>query len=107
MTVFNYSAATTVHVSQIQIYWNPSSPAGQSLKQIYLGGILIWSSQSTSSPLVVNSFIGDVSIAPGTNKLLQVTFDKNYKDNGTEQILVNFSEPGCPTLDSSNTGQLP
>jgi hypothetical protein len=94
-------------VASIQIYWNPSSPAGQKLKTIYLGGILIWSSESTVSPLTVNTFIGEKTIAAGSNELLQINFDKNYKDNGSERILVTFVENGCPIVDSSNTGQLP
>ncbi|MBI5936172.1 MAG: pilus assembly protein [Chloroflexi bacterium] len=106
MTIYN-NASISVTVSSIQIYWNPSSPAGQKLKTIYLGGALIWSSESTVSPLTVSAFIGDITIPAGSNELLQINFEKNYKDSGSEQILVTFAENGCPIVDSSNSGQLP
>ena len=106
MTIYN-NASVAVTVVNIQIYWNPSSPAGQKLKIIKLGGVNIWSSESTTSPLNVSSFIGDVTIPAGSNELLQVTFDKNYKNTGVERILVTFAQNGCPIVESNNAGQLP
>lgn len=106
MTIYN-NASVAVTVVNIQIYWNPSSPAGQKLKIIKLGGVNIWSSESTATPLNVSTFIGDVTIPAGSNELLQVTFEKNYKDNGSERILVTFAQSGCPIVDSNNSGQLP
>ena len=105
MTIYNH-AAIPIHITQIQIYWNPSSPSGQKMKTIRLGGTLIWSSETTLTPFTVSTFIGEVEIGAGLNELLQVDFDKNYKSTGIEQIIVDFAENGCPTLDSSNEGQL-
>lgn len=106
MTVYNNHPTVTLHVTQIQVYWNPSSPAGQALTQVSLGGVNIWSGSLTGSPALFTVFIGDISIGPNSNELLQVSFNKNYKSNGLEQILANFAENGCPTLDSNNSSQL-
>lgn len=107
MTIFNQSPNTTILITQIQIYWNPSSPAGQYLSQLTLGGVTIWSGNTTATPAVFSVFTGDMTLGPNSSKLLSVSFDKSYKDNGTEQILVSFAEYSCPLLDSSNSGQLP
>lgn len=106
MTIYNNHPTVTLHVTQIQVYWNPSSPAGQSLDQVSLGGVTIWSGSLSGQPSLFTTFSGDVSIGPNSNKLLQISFNKNYKSNGLEQILVNFAENGCPTLDSNNSSQL-
>jgi hypothetical protein len=106
MTVYNNHPTVTLHVTQIQVYWNPSSPAQQALTQVSLGGVTIWSGSLTGSPSLFTAFTGDISIGPNSSKLLQVSFNKNYRSNGLEQILVNFAENGCPTLDSNNSSQL-
>ena len=114
MTIYN-NASFDVHVSSIKIYWRQDSPAGQKLKIIKLGGVNIWSSESTITPLTVTSFIGNITIPAGSNELLQVTFDKTYKpfktvnpdDPPLEYIQVIFVENGCPMVDSSEPSQLP
>jgi Flp pilus assembly protein TadG len=107
MTIYNNHPSVTLHITQIQVYWDPSSPAGQALEQVSLGGVTIWNGTPlTGSPALFTIFSGDISIGPTSDKLLQVSFSKNYKSNGLEQILVNFAENGCPTLDSSNDSQL-
>ena len=107
MTVYNYSTGVTINLSQLQLYINVTQPSGQELNAITFGGVTIWSGVITGSPAVISAFSGNVSIAPGASKLLQLTFKKNYNTNGTERILVDFAENGCPQLDSSNSSQLP
>ncbi len=108
MTIFSYPSTTvTVHISSIQIYYNSS---GNSITQLSFGGVNIWSGTKTGSPGVFNSpYTGDVSLSPSSNKILQVQFSSPYVPltGGGERIIVNFAESGCPTLDSSNTSQLP
>lgn len=102
MTIFNYSAQA-ISLASIQIYYNASSPGGQGVSKIYFGGIPIWSSGSeprTGSPVIAFDFIGDVTLAPNSSKLLTIQFAKNYSTNGSEQILITFQEAGCPVLDS-------
>jgi len=107
MTIFNYNAALTIHIAEIQI-WGPPSPAGQSINRLTLGGSAIWTGALPSDlPTFINAFIGDVSIKPRSNKFLQVSLSKNYNANGSEKILVAFAESGCPVLDSSDARQLP
>ena len=107
MTVYNYSAVVTINFSQLQVYWNNSQPGNQQLNGISFGGVSIWSGVDTAPPKVLTVFTGNVSIAPGASKLLQLTFARAYNVNGTEKFLINFLENGCPLLDSSNSGQLP
>lgn len=106
MTVFNDSAADTIHIASIQIYFQNNTPNGQALIGLTFGGVSIWSGSLPGSPAVVSSFTGDISVAAGSSKLITLSFEKNYKDNGNEQILITFSEASCPTLDSSNASQL-
>ncbi len=105
MTIFNNNTLETLHIVEIQIYWNPSSPAGQALTQLSLGGVTVWSGSTTGSPAIFSVFTGDISILPATNKLLQASFAKNYKDDGSERIIISFAENGCPVLDSSDPNQ--
>ncbi len=105
MKIYSYPSTTvTVHISSIQIYYNSTS---NSITQLSFGGVNIWSGTRTGSPRVFNSFTGDVSLAPSSNKILLVQFSSSYQPTGVERILVTFTEPGCPILDSNNTNQLP
>jgi Flp pilus assembly protein TadG len=107
MTIYNYSAALTLHITEMQI-WDPPSPTGQFLNRITLGGAVIWTGAlQTDLPTFVSAFVGDISIQPRMNKFLQVSLSKNYNANGSEKILVDFAESGCPVLDSSDASQLP
>jgi len=104
-TIFNYGPAP-ISISQIQLYYN-SSPAGQYLKSVNLAGGTIWSGNISNSPATISTFTGNITINGGTSKVLDFLFEKNYKANGTERILVTFVEGGCSILDSANNGQLP
>lgn len=106
MTVFNDSAIDTIHIASIQIYFQNNTPNGQALTGITFGGISIWSGSLPGSPAVVSSFTGDISVSAGSSKLITLSFNKNYNDNGSEQIVITFSEASCPTLDSNNASQL-
>jgi hypothetical protein len=107
MTIFNYSVALTIHIAEIQV-WDPPAPAGQSMNRLTLGGAAIWTGALQSElPTVFSTFIGDVSIKPRSNKFLRVSLGKNYNANGSEKILVAFTENVCPVLDSSDARQLP
>ena len=94
-------------ISQIQLYYNNGSPAGQYLKTITLAGGTIWSGNIPGSPAAVSTFTGNITINGGSSKVLEFLFNKNYKTNNTERILVTFAEGGCSILDSDNNGQLP
>ena len=105
MTVFNDSPSTIIHISSITLTWNPQG--GEEVWGLSLGGISIWTGVQTGSPSTFTVFIGDVTIAPASSKLLSVTTKKtNYNTSGSEQIVINFVETSCPPLDSSNPSQL-
>ena len=106
MTVFNDSLSGTVTIASVEIYFQNNTPNGQALTGINFGGVSIWSGSLPGSPAVVSSFSGDISVAAGSSKLITLSFNKNYNDNGNERILITFSEGSCPTLDSSNASQL-
>ena len=108
MTIFNESASATITISQIQIYFN-TNPTGQFISTMQYGGVTIWAGATTGSPGVFTAFTGDVTLQAGKNKLLGLTFNKNYVASNPpiERIVVNFAESGCPTLDSDNNSQLP
>ncbi len=107
MTIFNYSAGLTIHITNIKI-WSPPSPAGQTLNRLTLGGANIWNGiEPSDSPTFFGDFSGDVSIGPRANKFLVAGFSMNYQANGSEKIIVAFVENQCPALDSSNARQLP
>ena len=97
-TIFNYGPAP-ITISQIQVYYNNGSPAGQYMSTLKLATITIWSSSLPGSPATVSAFTGDVTVGAGSSKVLEVSFNKNYKANGTERILVTFAEAGCAILD--------
>jgi Flp pilus assembly protein TadG len=107
MTLFNYSAGRTIHISNIEI-WSPPSSSGQTLNRLTLGGATIWyGAEPNDSPINFGSFTGDISIGPRANKFLQIGFSMNYKANGSEKIMIDFVEKECPTLDSSDARQMP
>ena len=81
--------------------------AGNGLQGLQYGGITIWTGNVNGVPATITSFTGDVTLTPGSSKLLEMTFKKSYITNGSERILVTFAQGGCPVLDSNNNGQLP
>jgi Flp pilus assembly protein TadG len=103
-TVYNYGTST-ITISEVQVYFNNSE--GNGLQAIEFGGLTIWTGNINGSPAAITTFTGDVTITPGSSKLLEMTFKKAYSTNGTERILVTFAQGGCPVLDSNNNGQLP
>jgi hypothetical protein len=107
MTIFNYSAGLTIHISDIEI-WSPPSSSGQTLNRLTLGGATIWyGAEPNDSPINFGSFTGDISIGPRANKFLQIGFSRNYTANGSEKIIIDFVEKECPVLDSSDARQMP
>lgn len=109
MTIFN-RGSITLTISNIIIYYNFDSNPNQHITQLTLGGITIWSGASAhSSPVSFNTFSGNVTVSAGSNKILNVSFNKGYVVNSTERILVYFAESACGStfLDSSNSSQLP
>jgi uncharacterized repeat protein (TIGR01451 family) len=107
MTVFNESASATITISQIQIFYDARNPSDQFIFTVSYGGVTVWAGGSSGSPGVFTAFSGDVTLAAGSNKLMSFLFHDNYIVDGSERILINFAEPGCPTLDSLNPSQLP
>lgn len=106
-TIYNYGAST-ISISEIQVYYNSSSPSGQYMHEIQYAAIEIWHDHALlGSPATASTFTGDVTLGPGQSKLLEIIFAENYQANGTERILVTFAQGGCPVLDSDNSGQLP
>ena len=105
-TIFNYGPSP-ITISQVQLYYNNGSPAGQYLRTITLAGGPIWSGSIFTSPATVSTFTGNITINGGSSKVLEFLFSQNYKTNGTERIIVTFAEGGCAILDSANNGQLP
>lgn len=103
MNIYNYSSFT-VRVSSITIYWN--TQGNNSITSISLGGLLIWSGTSTASPSTF-SITSNNLIVPGASPLLTFNLSKKYTANGNERIIVQFTEPSCPLLDSANSSQLP
>lgn len=103
-TVYNYGTST-ITISEIQVYFN--NGGGNGLQGIQYGGISIWTGNVNGVPATISTFTGDVSLPPGSSKLLEMTFKKSYVTNGSERILVTFAQGGCPVLDSNNNGQLP
>jgi hypothetical protein len=104
MTVYNYGSST-ITISEIQIYFN--NAGGNALQGIKLGNATIWTGDENGSLATITIFSGDVHIAPGSSKLLEMSFKNAYSTNGTERILVTFAQGGCSVLDSNNGGQLP
>jgi uncharacterized repeat protein (TIGR01451 family) len=103
-TIYNYGTST-ITISEIQVYFNNSN--GNGLQAIQFGGIQIWTGNENGVPTTITTFTGDVTITPGSSKLLEMIFKKSYVVNGSERILVTFAQGGCPVLDSNNNGQLP
>jgi uncharacterized repeat protein (TIGR01451 family) len=103
-TIYNYGSST-ITISEIQTYFN--NALGNGLQSIEFGGTTIWTGNENGSPATITTFSGDISISPGTSKLLEMSFKKIYSTNGTERILVTFAQGGCSVLDSNNNGQLP
>jgi hypothetical protein len=101
MTIYNYGNFT-IHVSTITIYWN--TQGHNSITQLLLGGLQIWSGTSNPASFSITS---NNSITPGASPQLEIQFSKKYPTNYSEQIVVQFLEPACPILDSNNNSQLP
>jgi uncharacterized repeat protein (TIGR01451 family) len=103
MTIYNYGNFT-IRVSTITIYWN--TQGNNSITGLLLGSSQIWLGTSTANPasFLINS---NNSIASGASPRLEIQFSKRYFTNNSERIVVQFLEPACPILDSSNSSQLP
>jgi hypothetical protein len=91
----NNNSASPITISEITIFYNAASPAGQGLSAIYSGGTLIWDDSATGSPVAISNFIQNESIEPGSSTALKMFFNNNIKINGTELISISFLENGC------------
>lgn len=85
-----------ITISAITVFYNASSPAGQKLENIYSGGVLIWDGSEPGSPVTVSTFLVNEPIEPWSSTPLKLFFEKNISINGTENIMISFSENGCP-----------
>ena len=85
-----------VTISEITIFYNASSPAGQKLTTVYADGVLVWDQDITGSPVTLTNFLEPVTIDPWSSVALKVFFNKNLKVNGAENMMISFIENGCP-----------
>ena len=90
-----------ITISQIAIFYNASSPAGQGLGVIYVDGSLAWDQAMYGSPSIISNFPENISIDPRSSLALKFFFEKNLKTNGTENIMISFVENGCPIHDTT------
>jgi Flp pilus assembly protein TadG len=95
LTVYNNSAEP-ITINSITIFYNASSPAGQSLLAIYGGGTQMWSGSLAGSPVTVSTFLVNETIEPGGSLPLKFYFNKQVKKDGSENVVISFSENGCP-----------
>lgn len=85
-----------ITISDMTIFYDPSSPSGQGLTAIYAGGTLIWDDFQNGSPITISDFLSSEPMAPWSSVALKLFFEKNLKINGTENIMISFVENGCP-----------
>ena len=85
-----------ITISDITVFYNASSPAGQALEVIYSDGVSIWNGSMTGSPITISEFLASEPIEPWSSVALKLFFSKDIKINGTENIMISFSENGCP-----------
>ena len=85
-TIFNYGPAPMT-ISQIQLYYNNGSPAGQYLQTITLAGGTIWSGNIPGSPAAVSTFTGNITINGG----FQVKCWNSSSTRTTKPITRNVS----------------
>jgi len=90
-----------ITISNITIFYDSSSPAGQGLTAIYAGGTLIWDDFKVGSPATISSFLVNESLAPWSSVALKLFFEKDIKMNGTENIMISFVENGCPVHETA------
>ncbi len=103
MNIYNYGNFA-IQVSTITIYWN--TQGNNSITKLLLGNLQIWSGTANLSPASF-SITSNNTIMPGASPMLEIQFNKTYRINNTERIVVQFLEPACPILDSSDSSQLP
>ena len=94
-----------ITISEMTIFYDSSSPAGQELNVIYGDGILMWDKNSdeikTGSPITISNFITNEPVEPWSSIALKLFFDKNIKMTGSENIMISFVENGCPLHDTN------
>jgi hypothetical protein len=93
----NNDSASPITISEITVFYDASSPAGQGITAISSGGTIIWDDFESGSPVIISDFDEDKneSIPAGSSKALKLYFEKNIKVNGTELISISFLENGC------------
>lgn len=95
-TLLTNNTDQTLHFDRVTIFFNSGAPSGQKLKKVLLGGTTLWSGAIPGSPAVV-SVSGE--IAPWSTGLLKFRFRYTYQVTGTEYVMVEFVENGCPVLE--------
>jgi hypothetical protein len=90
----------TVHYDELMLFFNTSSPFGQSLIEVKSGDSTIWTGSEGGSPAVISDFSDAGSLAPWDYTFLEFHFSKNYTNAGYERVLMQFQENGCPAIDS-------
>jgi hypothetical protein len=101
MTV-NNNGQDDIHVSEITLSFNATTPYGQALVKAYSGNTLIWEGFQAGSPTTISLQGNEVQIDAMSNTTLMFQFGQDYSLDGSEQITVSFLENGCSILDSSN-----
>jgi hypothetical protein len=88
------NTSEALHVSYLTLFFN-DSPSTQSLRTILADGTTVWSGTINGSPASGAITIG---LAPGSTTLLEFQFSRTYTISGSEYLLVEFAENGCPSL---------
>lgn len=106
-TIFNESIPNfTISINNIYVWYNNSN--GQYINALWYFGELLWSGENHNSPAAFHApFLISTDLPAGANAFLSVQFISTYVPNGSERLDVTFAQSGCPTLDSSVSGQLP
>lgn len=91
----------------ITVYWNNSS---NTINFASIGGITAFTGTKSTSPAFIDysAMINTPFTVPsGGNVFIDIGFSSTYVSNGSERLIIDFQEYGCPSLDSLNTNQLP
>ena len=90
-----------ITISDMTIFYDSTSPAGQALAAIYADGTLVWDDFMSGSPITISTFLVTQTIDPWSSVALKMFFEKNIKLNGSENIMISFVENGCPVHETA------
>jgi hypothetical protein len=88
------NTSETLHISYLTLFFN-DSPASQALKKIRVDGSDVWTGTINGSPA---SGAIESELAPWSTTAVVFQFSKTYTVSGSEYLLVEFAENGCPSL---------